>query len=60
MRSARRIYIEGYHQSEHDVALIWEDVSTLYSLVNLVNKSDFDGNIFEEALRRFNEIKNKK
>ena len=50
---------EGYLQAEKDLALTWHEVANLTAIVSMLNNTDFNGNVFEEALRRFNEQRNK-
>lgn len=60
----RAVFIEGYRQAEEDNELTWEDMFTIFHLINEVLDDDFiEGKtkkeVGEEALRRFNEERNK-
>ena len=43
-----------------DLALTWYEVANLTAIVGMLNNTDFNGNVFEEALRRFNEQRKNK
>ena len=62
---SRQRYIEGYKQAEKDLALTWEDVNLIDSI--LIDMQDegverYGGlrQYYEEALKRFNEQREKK
>lgn len=57
--NANRDFLAGYLQAEKDLALTWYEVANLTAIVGMLNNTDFNGNVFEEALRRFNEQRNK-
>ena len=60
----REGYVEGYHQAEKDLELTVKDIKKIYHLVNEV--SDDLGvramyvNIYQEALKRFKDFKERK
>ena len=56
----RQYFIEGYHQSEKDLELTWEDmrlIDTISSklLVSIGNTDD--KKFYEEVLKRFKDLK---
>lgn len=55
-------YIEGYHQAEKDLELTWEDVRSIYLIVNsTINDVGMDNltdkRIYQEVLKRFKDLK---
>ena len=65
LNKPRRLsYIKGYEQAEKDLALTWEDISEIAAWISVCftncKEGDTSKEIYEEALRRFNESKNKK
>jgi len=61
---SRACFAEGYRQSEKDLALTWEDMSTIDEIIHDVrfdfrDKTCTRQEYYEEVLRRFNEQKNK-
>ena len=58
---AREYFIEGYHQAEKDLELSWEDMFSIFSLVNEVLDDYAEGKtkkeVGEEVLRRFKDFK---
>ena len=60
----RRGFVKGYEQAEKDLALTWEDIRTIFSLLDETarllwsqNKKFTDKELCEETLRKFNEAK---
>ena len=64
VRIQRVAYVKGYHQAEKDSELIWEDMFTIYHLVNEVLDDYAEGKtkkeIGEEVLKRFKDFKERK
>jgi len=63
-KPVRAIFQQGYEQAEKDLALTWEDISEIADWISVCftncKEGDTSKEIYEEALRRFNESKNKK
>ena len=58
--SCYRIFEDDVKYIRSDIAeLTWYEVANLTAMVSMLNDTDFNGNVFEEALRRFNEQRNK-
>ena len=63
LNKANRLkFIEGYEQAEKDLALSWEDMRTIFSIVGRVSEKHlFDGTsdqeVYEEVLKEFKEAK---
>ena len=58
----RKVFQEGYEQAEKDLALSWEDMKLAFGCVNeaIDNcEGKTKQEIFEDALRRFNEQRRK-
>ena len=58
------VFIQGYEQAEKDLALTWEDIRTIFSLLDetarllwFQNKKFNDKELCEETLRKFNKAK---
>lgn len=53
----RQYFVEGYHQAEKDLELTWEDMFTIFHLINEVLDDYADGKtkkeVGEEVLERF-------
>ena len=60
----REGFIEGYHQAEKDLKLTWEDMFTIYHLVNEVLDDYAEGKtkkeVGEEILKRFKDYRERK
>lgn len=62
----REIFIEGYEQAEKDLALTWEDIAKIDSLILETNNEyavDYQKEIsrqhfYEEVLKKYLQIKN--
>jgi hypothetical protein len=52
-------YVEGYHQAEKDLELIWEDISDIIEIHEDVLEMESCENVYMEVLRRFKERKEK-
>ena len=61
---SRVAYKQGYHQAEKDLELNWEDMFTIFCLVNEVLDDYADGKtkkeVGEEILKRFKDFKERK
>lgn len=57
----RKIYLEGYHQAEKDLALTWEDMQLiddcLVASIHPQSPNRSNKEFYEEVLKRFNEQK---
>lgn len=60
-------FLDSYEQAEKDLALTWEDIRTIFSLLDetarllwFQNKKFNDKELCEETLRKFNEAKESK
>ena len=55
----RIAYKRGYEQAEKDLALTWEDIRFIHEISEDVWKPNMEDErpIYEEALRKFNELK---
>ena len=54
----RYAYICGYIQAEQDLALTWEDIKTIFLLVQVEwNPKKTDEEIYKEVLKRFKDLK---
>lgn len=60
----RYAYICGYIQAEKDLELSWKDIKIIYRLVGVVaddlGVKAINTNIYQEALKRFKDFKERK